>query len=312
MKFKQAVEGFMISRVAEGVSQHTVIIYKWGFKKFFEFFGDEIDLLDIKEDEIRKFFHYIQTSTELSPESIKMEARVIHAFYTWATEELEINRPDKFLKLRLAIGRQTIPFNKEEIQQLMKACSYSSEAVTNKRNTYTFLRPTRIRDRALLLFLLDTGVRAGELCRLKLKDVDLETGAVQIEPFGNGLKSKSRVVYIGKAARAAIWRYLTDRDNPHEDEPLFIASTGNQMNNSSIGLLLRRIGQRAGVMKVHPHRFRHTFAIQYLRNGGDIFTLQRLLGHSSLVMVRHYLFLADTDSQSAHLRASPVDRWRLY
>lgn len=83
------------------------------------------------------------------------------------------------------------------------------------------------------------------------------------------------------------------------------------MNRKALRLVLKRAGERSGVRGVYPHRFRHTFATEYLRNGGNIYTLQSILGHSSLDMVRRYLAIVQADLDAQHRSASPVKNWRL-
>jgi integrase/recombinase XerD len=82
------------------------------------------------------------------------------------------------------------------------------------------------------------------------------------------------------------------------------------MTRYNLGLLLRRLGQRAGVKHVHPHRFRHTFATFYLRNGGNLLALKELLGHSDMEMVTRYAHFVQADFAADHAKASPVDNWR--
>ena len=130
-------------------------------------------------------------------------------------------------------------------------------------------------------------------------------------PFGTGRKTHGRIVYLGKAARKAVWKYLAEREIKYHDDPLFLTDDDKPMTHGAIRLLLGRIGASAGVPKVHPHKFRHTFAVQFLRNGGNIYVLQRLLGHSSLEMVKRYLALVESDAAKAMQASSPADRWRL-
>ena len=127
----------------------------------------------------------------------------------------------------------------------------------------------------------------------------MESGQISINPYGTGKKSKLRTVFIGKLSRSSIWRYLTGKDINAYDY-VFTSKENRPMDRHSIRKLLVYLGEKAEIQDVYPHRFRHTFAIQYLRNGGDIYTLQRILGHSSLEMVKRYLSIAKADCEKAH------------
>jgi len=126
-----------------------------------------------------------------------------------------------------------------------------------------------------------------------------------VAPFGSGQKTKSRTAYLGRVAQRAMWLYLAKRQKTVPKDKLF------ELDAESIRSLFKRLGEWAGVNNVHPHRLRHTFAINYLRNGGDIYSLKYLLGHSSLDMVERYLHLTAADASNAHRKASPADNWRL-
>jgi site-specific recombinase XerD len=99
---------------------------------------------------------------------------------------------------------------------------------------------------------------------------------------------------------------------PPTNAPLFITRGGTPCNRGALRLLTKRLGERAGVPDCHPHRFRHTFAIQFLRNNGtNIFALQAALGYTSLDMVKKYLSIIQADPDTAYETASPVANWKL-
>ena len=237
------------------------------------------------------------------------------SFFKWASSEFSIPNPVEHIPAPRFQRFPVEAFTKEEIKLLLKACTQTKEANTRIRDSYTYVRPTAKRDQAIILTLLDTGLRAMEFCSLRVGNVDLKTGKVAVEQGvrGGAKGGKGRTVFLGKTARQAVWRYLAGREDSGEDAnaPLFLAKGQYPMTPNGLRHLIIHLAEKAGVKNAYPHKFRHTFSITYLRSGGDVFTLQALLGHTTLDMVRHYAQIAEIDVQNAHRKASPADNWRL-
>lgn len=157
------------------------------------------------------------------------------------------------------------PFTREEIEKLLRAAEFCNQAETTRWRCFVMRWPTARRDKALILFLLDTGLRASELCALTIGDVDLKTGQIRVKhgPGGGAKGSRGRVVFLGQTARRTLWRYLTTRDDP--DAPLFWGKLHRRMNKGVLRQLIVRLGEKAGVAHAHPHRFRHTFGRSFGR-----------------------------------------------
>jgi integrase/recombinase XerD len=315
-----AIEGFMIARAADGFSKSTLEMYGWALRLISEYLGDR-PVERITENDIQAFFAWARTdyvptrrngnTAPLSGRSLDNIWTAMRSFFNWAVIELHLSsRPDHIIKRPKYVSAEVEPLTQAEIEKLLTACERTGKSKTSRREEFSMHRPTAARDAALILVLLDTGLRVSECARLRISDVDIVSGEVSVMPFGSGQKTKPRHVYLGKSTRKAVWRYLAGRDDPRPDEPLFVTDNDRPLDRFSIGLLLMRLGKRVGI-NAHPHRFRHTFALEYLRNGGDPFTLQRLLGHTTLDMVNKYIKLAKADLQTSHRRASPVDQWRL-
>lgn len=315
MKLSQAMEGFLYDFQANGNSPRTARLYRLYLGKLAGFLEDK-EVEEVTHDNLQAYMMYLRTDYKpnrlngdpkpLSAAALDNHWKAFRSFFGWADQVLGVDRPD----LKIAQPDYDRPvvksFSENEIRQLVKATEFTKEYSTEKQKTIRAKRPTADRDKALVLLMLDTGLRVGEITRLTIEDIVLESGEVFVAPFGRGIKSKPRVVYLGNAAKRAMWLYLArKRANARKTEKVF------EMDDESIRSLLRRLGEKVGVENVHPHRFRHTFAIWFLRNGGDVYTLMRLLGHSSLEMSRKYLDLAEADDERAHRKASPADNWRL-
>jgi integrase/recombinase XerD len=152
---------------------------------------------------------------------------------------------------------------------------------------------------------LDAGCRVSEVSGIRLQDIDWQSSTILL--VGNG--DKEREIPFGKSVKRALSRYLERRGDVEGVDYVFINQFGEPTTRYAIGTALHNYGVLAGMddVRCSPHTCRHTFAKNWILNGGDAFTLQRILGHTTMEMVRRYVDMATEDLSRQHQKFTPMD-----
>jgi integrase/recombinase XerD len=305
IQFSKAIEGYTLYAQARRLSIHTIADYHNTFHKFSNYLADDPPLVAITANDVRNFF---ASQHNLSKKTIRNYHTGLSALWTWAVREriAEQNIVREVIPPKEE-DRVIVPFSEQDVKAMLRMLDKSRSYTRQGKRECSNKLSTATRNRVIILLLLDTGLRATEICELRITDVDLQNRHLTV--FGKG--AKERMLPFSAQTGQAIWRYLATRKDAHMNESLISTSDGRPLGRDDLRRLIAAIGDRANVKGAHPHRFRHTFAINYLRNGGNAFTLQMMLGHSTMDMVKKYLALAQTDIEAAHRVASPVANWRL-
>lgn len=233
---------------------------------------------------------------EMKPGAVGAMMRGLRATFRWALDEELLTR-DPTAKWPMPNPRTEQPhaITPAEVQ----ACLGIARGM-----------PLPLRSVAIMLTLYDCGVRAGELIGMRVGDVQLDRGMLVIRAETS--KTGGRVVPLGIKSARALTRYMHRERRPAlvTVEDLWIARDGSPLTKSGLSQLMNRVAQAAGLPRDHvaPHAWRRGCATQLLRNGSDLFTVQTILGHSTLEQSRRYVAYLPTDIQRIHLRASPADR----
>ncbi len=308
------IEGYSLCARSEGISENTILLTRRTvsyFKNFMVRSGLSTNVKSIGVSEIRSFVLYLKearrfefhpliknTDRKLTGHTINCYLRSISAFWRWLSREGFIDsNPFAKTKIPKAPRKVITPFTEDQIQSLLQAIDISGVA--------------GLRSYAMVLMFLDTGMRLGELTGLKKNDVDLKNKTVKV--FGKG--AKERRLPIGKRLLAALWKYQLYRPQPATGsiDNFFLTQDGWPLTKNRMETIIKKLGRKAGLQGVRcsPHTFRHTFCIQFLRNGANLFSLQQMTGHSSLEVLRGYVALAESDLKSAHQKFSPADNLNL-
>ncbi|MEZ4870430.1 MAG: tyrosine-type recombinase/integrase [Caldilineaceae bacterium] len=282
-----AISSFIIDRKAKRCTPRTLEHYQTRLGGFATWTAaqDIHHLSAITSSHIRLYYIHLQEKN-LSSHTVHTCARAIRAFLNFCvSEELLDKSPMAKVGLPQRDKLQPNYLTADEVLRLVDACQTE-------------------RERAIVLMLLDTGLRATELCNLDGGAIDHTTGAVTVR---RGKGRKDRTVFIGNRTRKQLLRYYRRYGKPGEDDPLFHSEkTGERLTRWGLRQMLGRVGRRCNV-DVSPHKLRRTFATWVWKSGIDVHTLRDLMGHSDLTTLPAYLGIDTDDLRRAHDRHGPVD-----
>ena len=267
---------FLATKRIEGIAESTLLRYAEENKKLIRFLGKP--LYEVSTYDIRFYLSYRRENSgkKLGNRTLDGMRRCYSSFFSWLSAEGLIGRNPcaaiKQIKYRKEVKK---PYSAADREKLRRACG-------NKR------------DLALLDFLYCTGCRVSEVARLNIDDIDFENMECTVLGKGN----KERTVYLSEVAAMNLGEYLASREDGNE--ALFTGKGTERLGKNGIEVLLKRLGKKAGVINVHPHRYRRTLATNLLDRGMNIQDVAVILGHADLKTTQVYCYISQKNVKNAY------------
>jgi len=274
VSLQQAVQDWRQSHVAAGLSRNTQKSYAGTMEMFARWLAlqgiPSPMLAELNTARVRAYITGMMTSGEYKPTTVRSRTIAIKIFARWCADEgfIREENPLGRVKNPKAPQKTSKPFTREEVAALLEAAARSRNA---------------IRDTAMMMLMLATGLRAAEVSGLRVDELDLDRR--RVKTLGKG--AKERAVAFDEVTSAAMRRWLAARDS--ERTEVFLSAKGLPISGQTLYGILSRLGAIADVKNTRPHRFRDTFAATFADAHPDrVFQLQGLLGHEALAMSMRY------------------------
>ncbi|WP_214629627.1 tyrosine-type recombinase/integrase [Paenibacillus agaridevorans] len=298
LSYSDLLHSFVLDCKSIYLSPLTIRFYQDSAKQLEAAFRDQemvLDIYSITSRDIKNHFIAYLFDLGRSDNTVNGRIKAIKQFLRYLFEEgwLLQNISDEIHATK-AEKLMIQTFTKEQVVSLLEQPD---------RNTFSGFR-----DYTMMLVLLETGMRISELCNLKISDLFFKEQEIRIT---RGKGGKARRVPIQQTCAKVIRRYLDNRGDL-ETDALFVNLNNEKISTRALQEKMHEYGFASSIngVRVSPHTFRHTMAKFYILNGGDPFTLRRILGHATLKMVEYYVELFSSDIKQQHKKYSPVENMK--
>ena len=283
---REAFKDFLISKSAKGIKDKTITTYNYHFTSISKRLDVDMTFGELSKSDLEKAIVSMR-SEGLSQNSISTYVRILNIFLRWCAGE----------------GYTSLILPKVKDVETVKETYSDEELDLLLRRPSADCQFCEYRNWVIINFLLNSGCRAGTIRNIQNRDVDLANNQVIFRHTKNG---KIQVIPLCSRMVKVLRSYMTVRGGSAADF-LFCNEYGDMLTENGLRLAIARYNQRRGVQKTSIHLFRHTFARKYLVDcGGNAFTLQKLLGHSTLKMTKHYCAIYDADIAKNYDSVSPL------
>ncbi len=272
---------FLLEQKFRNNSTRTIEYYKENLSRFFTWLQSD-DIIALSIDKWKEYGIYLhETATKrngdkYSESSIQGAMRAIKSFYNYGIAKGVVDdKVIRQLKLPKVHNKEERILDDDEINTLFHSIDESSQ--------------TGLRNKCFIALMLDSGLRRGEIPRLNFADLDVRSKTMIIKGKGG----KQRVVPMGEISATLLTDYIFKyRENAGQQTSVFVDSSGYRCTDNLIKQVFKRIKKKANISRLHPHLLRHTFATNYIADGGDLETLRLILGHANIQTTQRYLHLA--------------------
>lgn len=290
MTIRECIDDFLIEQQVRGNSPKTQKHYFRCLGLFERFQSPKNpDISAVSVSDCKAYYIHL-SNRNVSSVTVQTYIRALRAFLSWCYLEgyISENIPKKF-RLPKAQKKKINILTDSEVEQLFR-CLSGRDFIS-------------IRNYCIVALMIDSGLRLNEVVTIRRDKIHIAEGYAIV----NGKGNKERFVPLGLNSKRALLRYCAIVPNKEKETPLFVKDTLIPIKESTVKQLFRKLKSRSGIPRLHPHLLRHTFATRYIERGGDIYSLQSILGHTSLEMVKKYVHLIPSKTVVNFAFLSPLD-----